>query len=122
MSSNAHETEQTFMTPNTPALNQRVTAGLPEAARPETTQPFDPLRLCIFATVALLTCIFGPISLLFFSILGIRGYTKARRAGLMTSKCKLGDTKRVIAYLTTLAVLAAALTPLWVMAWIKIVS
>ncbi|WP_256276252.1 hypothetical protein [Arthrobacter sp. HMSC08H08] len=117
MTNRAHEAEHSFMTPNTPALNQRITDGLPEPA-----QPFDPLRLCIFATIALLTCIFGPLSLLFFSILGIRGYAKARREGLMKSKCKLGDTKRVIAYLTTLAVLAAALTPLWVMAWIKIVS
>ena len=56
--------------------------------------PFDPLRLCVYATVALIACVLGPIALLGFSILAITGYAKARRAGLLRSRCKIGDTRR----------------------------
>lgn len=84
--------------------------------------PFDPLRLCVFTTIALLTCVFGPISLLVFSIIAIRGYDKARRAGLTRSRCKLGDTRIVLAYLVATAVLAAVATPFWVWMWVRIFS
>jgi hypothetical protein len=73
--------------------------------RPE---PYDPLRLCIFATVALLGWLLGPVALLFFAVLGIVGYGKARRAGLLRSRCLLGDTRNVLGYLGVLALLAAA--------------
>ena len=79
--------------------------------------PFDPLRLCVFTTIALLTCIFGPLSLLAFALVAIRGYARARRAGLLHSRCKLGDTRNVLAYLVTLAVLALLATPVWLWAW-----
>jgi hypothetical protein len=81
--------------------------------------PFDPLRLCVFATIALITCVLGPISLLAFSSIAIAGYAKARRAGLLRSRCKLGDTRLVLAYLSVLAVLAAVATPFWVMFWLS---
>ena len=79
--------------------------------------PFDPLRLCVYATVALIVCILGPIALLGFSALAIAGYTKARRAGLLRSRCKIGDTRLVLVYLSGLAALAAIATPFWVMFW-----
>jgi len=47
--------------------------------------PYDPLRLCIFATVALLGWLLGPVALLGFAVLGLVGYTKAYRAGLTRS-------------------------------------
>jgi len=72
---------------------------------PET---FDPLRLCVFATVALLGWLLGPVSLAFFAGLGVVGYTRARRAGLLRSKCLLGDTRVVLAYLGLLVVVAVA--------------
>ena len=81
--------------------------------------PFDPLRLCVFATIALITCVLGPISLLAFSSIAIAGYAKARRAGLLRSRCKLGDTRLVLVYLSALAVLAAVATPFWVMFWLS---
>jgi hypothetical protein len=81
--------------------------------------PFDPLRLCVFATIALITCALGPISLLAFSSIAIAGYAKARRAGLLRSRCKLGDTRLVLVYLSALAVLAAVATPFWVMFWLS---
>lgn len=72
---------------------------------PETAAPFDPLRLCIFATIALLGWLAGPVALVVFSAVGFAGYWKARRAGLTRSKCYLRDTRLVLAYL---AVLTAA--------------
>lgn len=67
--------------------------------------PFDPLRLCVFATVALLGWLLGPVALTFFAALGFAGYWQARRAGLLTSRCKLRDTRLVLAYLGLLVAL-----------------
>ncbi|CAN7275001.1 hypothetical protein [Knoellia sp. LjRoot47] len=68
----------------------------------------DPLRLCIFATVALLGWLLGPFALVFFAGLGVLGYARARRAGLLRSKCLLGDTRIVLGYLALLVVVAVA--------------
>jgi hypothetical protein len=65
---------------------------------------FDPLKLCIFATVALLTWIFGPLAVLVFASMGLAGYWRARRAGLTRSKCYLRDTRLVLAYLGVLMI------------------
>jgi hypothetical protein len=81
--------------------------------------PFDPLRLCVYATVALIACVLGPIALLGFSILAITGYAKARRAGLLRSRCKIGDTRLVLVYLSVLATAAAIATPFWVTFWLN---
>ena len=77
-------------------------------APPEPEAPYDPLRLCVFATVALLGWLLGPWALLGFSVLAVVGYARARRAGLLRSRCKLGDTRLVLLYLVVLAGAAAA--------------
>ena len=82
--------------------------------------PFDPLRLCIYTTVALIACVLGPIALLAFSGVAIAGYAKARCAGLLRSRCKIGDTRLVLLYLCVVAVLAAVATPLWIMFWLQL--
>jgi hypothetical protein len=79
---------------------------------PQSPPPFDPLRLCIFATVALLGWAAGPVALAMFAAVGFAGYWKARRRGLTRSKCFLRDTRLVLAYLGIL--LAAGL---WGMYW-----
>lgn len=81
------------------------------AAEMKTDGSFDPLRLCIFATIALLGWLLGPIALVVFAALGFAGYARARRAGLLRSRCLWGDTRLVLAYLAVLV--AAGLVGLW---------
>lgn len=89
---------------------------------PPSAAPYDPLRLCVFATIALITCVFGPVSLAVFAGIAIAGYANARRAGLLHSKCKLGDTRNVLAYLIVLEVLALVAVPFWVLLWARVWS
>lgn len=94
----------------------RPTAATPDGTTPDGVQPagptqdaaFDPLRLCIFATVALLGWLLGPVALVAFAALGLLGYIKARRAGLTRSKCLLRDTRLVIGYLAILVIAGVA--------------
>ena len=65
-----------------------------------------PLRLTIFATIALLGWLGGPWVLLVFAALGFAGYWKARQGGLLTFRCCLRDTRLVLAYLALLFVAA----------------
>ncbi len=73
--------------------------------QPATAPPYDPLRLCIFATIALIGWLAGPVALVVFAVVGFAGYWKAWRGGLRRSKCWLRDTRLVLAYF---AVLTAA--------------
>jgi hypothetical protein len=70
--------------------------------------PYDPLRLCVYATIALLTWLLGPIAVVGFAALGFAGYWRARRAGLTRSKCVLRDTRLVLAYLGAIALAGVA--------------
>ncbi|WP_197383298.1 hypothetical protein [Mycolicibacterium mengxianglii] len=72
------------------------------------SQPYDPLRLCVYATVALLAWLSGPWAVAVFAVLGVVGYVRARRAGLLQSKCVLRDTRLVIGYLGVLGAVAVA--------------
>ncbi len=65
----------------------------------EQDKPFDPLRLCIFATIAMLGWLLKPLAVVVFAAVGFAGYWKARQAGLTKSKCYLRDTRLVLAYL-----------------------
>jgi hypothetical protein len=72
------------------------------------SEPYDPLRLCVYATVALLAWLVGPLAVVGFALLGFAGYWRARRAGLKRSKCVLRDTRLVLAYLGAIAVVGGA--------------
>lgn len=74
----------------------------------QTGEPYDPLRLCVYATVALLAWLLGPWAVAAFAVLGLAGYIRARRAGLLHSKCVLRDTRLVIGYLGVIAAIAIA--------------
>lgn len=80
---------------------------------PVSSPAVDPLRLCIFATVALLGWLGGPVAVLWFAGLGFVGYAKARRAGLTRSRCLLRDTRLVLAYLALLALAGLVGLYLW---------
>jgi len=72
------------------------------------TAPFDPLRLCVYATVALLAWILGPLAVVGFAALGFAGYWRARRAGLTRSNCLLRDTRLVLSYLALIGLAGIA--------------
>ncbi len=78
-------------------------AGGTTVPQAEDAKPFDPLRLCIFATISLLGWVFGPLAVVVFAGVGFTGYWKARQAGLTRSRCYLRDTRLVLAYLAALA-------------------
>ena len=80
---------------------------------PAESAPYDPLRLCIFATIALLGWALGPVALLLFATLGLVGYTRALRQGLTRSKCFLRDVRLVLGYLAVLAAAGAVGTWTW---------
>lgn len=84
--------------PDPAAAYRRTIPTTPNAAGPA-----DPLRLCVYATIAALSWLLGPFSLLAFAVLALVGYARARRSGLSRSKCLLGDTRLVLAYLALLA-------------------
>lgn len=99
-----------LVTPGTP--------GAPVEQAPDADGPVDPLRLCIFATVAALGWLAGPFALLVFAVLGFAGYWRARQAGLVRSQCLLRDTRLVLAYLAVLALLACGGISWWVSRWV----
>jgi hypothetical protein len=68
--------------------------------------PYDPLRLCVYATIALLAWLLGPWAVLVFAGVGFAGYLRARRGGLTRSKCVLRDTRLVLAYLAVIGIAA----------------
>ena len=78
---------------------------------PGTTTTFDPLRLCIYSTIALLAWLLTPaVVVAGFSGIALAAYWQARRAGLVRSRCKLGDTRLVMTYLGLLFVAGAGYT------------
>ena len=69
---------------------------------------FDPIRFCIFTTIALIAWVLGPpAAVLLMSGLGLWAYVRAIRQGLRQSKCFLRDPRLVVGYLGA-AFLAAA--------------
>jgi hypothetical protein len=79
---------------------------------------YDPLRLCVYATVALLAWLLGPLAVLGFAALGFAGYWRARRAGLTRSKCALRDTRLVLTYLALLGLAGLAGIGWYVYGWL----
>jgi hypothetical protein len=70
--------------------------------------PYDPLRLCIYATIAALGWLLGPLALTIFAAVAFAGYWRAWRGGLQRSRCWLRDTRLVLLYLGLLALAGIA--------------
>jgi hypothetical protein len=72
---------------------------------------YDPIRFCVFTTVALLAWLLGPGPVLaLMSGLGIWAYVSAWRRGLRETKCFLRDPRLVIGYLGVAFALGVVLT------------
>jgi hypothetical protein len=72
---------------------------------------YDPLRFCIFTTIALIAWAFGaPFAVMLMSGMGLLAYAHAWRQGLRESKCFLRDPRLVMSYLGVAFVLGAAFT------------
>lgn len=72
---------------------------------------FDPLQLCIYTTIGILAWLLTPaVVVAAFGTIGVVAYARARRKGLAKSRCKLGDTRLVIAYLAVAGAIGIAVT------------
>jgi hypothetical protein len=72
------------------------------------TPSFDPLRYCVYTTVALLAWLVSPpVIVMAMSGIGFWMYTRAIRGGLTRSKCVLRRPKLVLLYLGTVFVAGA---------------
>lgn len=88
-----------------------MTSRPPKAFTERPQVGIDPLRFCVATTVAAIAwLITPPLAVALFATLGIVAYWKAYRRGLLRSRCLLGDTRLVLAYLIVLGVTAAAVT------------
>jgi hypothetical protein len=73
--------------------------SFPQPAAPAQTT-FDPIRFCVYTTVALLSWIVSPpIMVMIMSGLGLVAYWRAMRDGLTRSKCVLRNPRLVLLYL-----------------------
>jgi hypothetical protein len=79
-----------------------------DTSAPPRQEVHDPLRLCIFATVAAIAWLAGPLALVLFAALGVRGYVVAIRGGLTRTRCLWHDPRVSVAYLAALAALGVA--------------
>ena len=69
---------------------------------------FDPIRFCVFTTVALLAwALSPPVAAMLMSGLGLWAYRRAWRQGLRESRCFLRDARLVMAYLGGVFLVAA---------------
>ena len=89
-------------------------SGMPQS--PDGTKgqaPSDPLRLCIFTTIAVLAWLLTPpLVVVWMATLGLLGYVRVYREGLTRTRCFLRDVRLVLLYLS-LAWLAGAYFTVW---------
>ena len=72
------------------------------------TPTFDPLRFCVYTTVALLAWLVSPpVMVIAMSGLGLWAYGRAIRGGLTRSKCVLRNPRLVLFYLGSVFVAGA---------------
>ena len=75
---------------------------------PRASVPFDPIRLCVYTTIALLAWIVSaPVMMMAMSALGLVAYWRAMRDGLTRSKCVLRQPRLVLLYLGSVFVAGA---------------
>ena len=81
----------------------------PPAASPPVPTGIDPLRFCVFTTIALLAWLLGaPAVVMAMSAMGLWAYGRAVRGGLQQTRCVLRRPKLVLGYLALAFVAAGA--------------
>lgn len=90
--------------PRIPAAFRSASAEAPHAPlgsdAPPATVLADPLKLCVATTVAVIAWLATPpVAVAVFAGVALVAYARARRGGLLASRCALGDTRLVMAYL-----------------------
>ncbi|HEY8022556.1 MAG TPA: hypothetical protein VIH93_15730 [Thermoanaerobaculia bacterium] len=94
----------------------RVAQAARSEPRPIPPAVPDPIRFCVWTTVALLAWAFSPpLVAAVFAAAGLAAYVRAYRRGLRQSDCILRDVRLVMLYLGLVAAigLAAAGWRLW---------
>lgn len=82
--------------------------------------PPDPLRLCVYTTIAVLAWLLTPpLVVVWMATLGLFAYTKAYRQGLTRSRCFLRDVRLVLLYLSLAWVAGAYFTVSSVIGWLS---
>ena len=82
--------------------------------------PSDPMRLCIFTTIAVLAWLLTPpLVVMWMATLGLLGYARVYREGLTRSSCFLRDVRLVLLYLSLAWVTGAYFTVSSVIHWLS---
>ena len=118
--------EPTAEPPALAAAREARAAQAALAAESERVQPIppppipDPLRFCVWTTVALLAWIVSPaLVAALFGFAGLHAYVRAWRAGLRKSDCILRDPRLVMLYLGLVGVAGAGWTVWRVVGWVR---
>jgi len=83
----------------------RLAAGETAPLLPAPPEITDPLRFCVWTTVALLAWLLSPgLVAAVFGFAGLIAYARAWRAGLRRSDCILRDPRLVMLYLAMVGV------------------
>ncbi|HWH51529.1 MAG TPA: hypothetical protein VN651_08285 [Gemmatimonadaceae bacterium] len=78
-------------------------------AQPAPRASYDPLRFCVYTTVALLAwLVSAPVMMMAMSALGLWAYGRAIRGGLTRTKCVLRSPRLVLGYLSLVFIAGAA--------------
>jgi hypothetical protein len=113
-------------TPAQAAAREARAAQAALAAAGERLQPLppppiaDPLRFCVWTTVALLAWIVSPaLVAAIFGFAGLYAYGKAWQAGLRQSDCILRDPRLVMLYLGLVGLAGVGWTVWRVVGWVR---
>jgi hypothetical protein len=83
-------------------VSQEHDSRIPAALRsgPARQPGADPLKFCVFTTLALLAWVAGPFVVTLMAALGLIAYGRAVTRGQRSTRCWLRDTRLAVVYLS----------------------